>query len=274
MLSKCVSSSAALLKAPEHDRLRVYTSSEEKSQAVCLLVGWSNSTNKVIGKYASIYTELGVPCIALAPKMSDVWFTSSGNKLCEAALKILEEKAAENQGSPLSLVFHMFSGGIYVAFPKILESWSHSDSVLKTSVVPKCMVFDSGPSDYTIRSGTAASKLLLEQGALNLLTYYIANAIGISTTFLIGSHKKAVLRSALESDVLDLPQLYLHSRRDTVAPPDWVSTIMKEQQDKGRKVTSHTWDDSQHLRLYLDHKEEYTNKVHTFLRTCGIVGLY
>ena len=274
VLSRCVSSSTALLKAPGHDRLRVYLPNQDEphqSQAVCLLVGWSNSSNKVIGKYASIYTELGVPCIALAPRMSDIWFTSHGNKLCEDALKVLEEKVRKNEGLPLSLVIHLFSGGIYVVFPKILESWSRSDFILRTGAVPKCVVFDSGPSDYTFQSGTAASKLLLQQGALNRISYYIANAIGISTAFLIGSHKRAVLRSALESEAMALPQLYLHSQRDTVAPLEWVSAVMKEQQAKGRAVSSHIWDDSQHLRLYLDHKEEYTNQVHTFLKAHQIV---
>ena len=237
---------------------------------MCLLVGWSNSSNKVIGKYASIYTELGVPCIALAPRMSDIWFTSHGNKLCEAALKVLEEEV-HKAGSPLSLVIHLFSGGIYVVFPKILESWTRSDFILRTGAVPKCVVFDSGPSDYTIQSGTAAAKLLLQQGAFNRISYYLANIIGISTTFLIGSHKRAVLQSALESEVLAIPQLYLHSQRDTVAPFEWVNVTMKQQREKGRAVSSHSWDDSQHLRLYLDHKEAYTNQVYAFLKTNQVV---
>ncbi len=270
--SKSLTSSAVLLKLPNNGRVYSPSPSSEHD-AVALLVGWMGSRNKVIEKYSTIYTQLGIPCVALAPNEQNVLFTSSGNKLCEAALETLEEmeNTRTNKRLPLSLIIHMFSGAGYAVFPKILETWSHSDSILKTSVVPKCFIIDSGPTEFSIKPGVEAANLMYKQGGFNLFTYVIANAMGISTSILIGNQKRSMLRSALESDMLDIPQLYLHSKKDTVATFDWVSRIMEGQTERGRSVSSHCWEDTQHLKLYLEHKDEYICCIHTFLKSCNVV---
>lgn len=270
--SKSFTSSAVLLKLPNNGR--VYSPSHPSEHgAVALLVGWMASRNKVIEKYSTIYTQLGIPCVALAPNEQNVLFTSSGNKLCGAALETLEEmeKTRTNKRLPLSLIIHMFSGAGYAMFPKFLETWSQSDSILKTSVVPKCFIMDSGPTEFSIKAGVEAANLTYKQGGFNWVTYLIANAMGISTTILIGNQKRSLLRSALESDVLDIPQLYLHSETDTVATCEWVDKIMEGQRQRGRRVSSHCWEDTEHLKLYLEHKDEYTHHIHAFLKSCNVV---
>ena len=258
-------------------RLRLYlppvaAPQSDTGRAVCFLVGWAGSKPKVMAKYASLYTDMGVPSIALAPTMPDVWFNKEGNKLSESVLSTLESLSnSSTSESPLSLILHIFSAGGYVVFPKLLDSLSNPDSILRTSVIPKCAIFDSGPTDFTYHSGFAASKLLLSQGAFNMLSYSIANTIGVLTNFFGGNQKRATLRSTLDSDLLELPQLYLHSSNDSVATYEWVSNIIQEQKEKGRQVSSHCWEETEHLRLYLEHKDEYTRCVEGFLKECQLL---
>lgn len=236
---------------------------QSASNAVCLLVGWTDAIPRVVAKYASLYTDMGIPCLALAPSLFNIWFSSSANRVCDTVLKTLDS-LAESESS-MSLILHTFSGGGYVVYPRLLEEWSQPDSILHTSVNPKCIIFESGPSDFSYREGLAASKLLRKQGTYNIMTQYMANVAGCATTFCIRNQKRAVLRSALASDLLNLPQLYLHSKGDSVCIYSWVTRIIDEQKKKGRQVSSQCWEKPEHLRLYLEHKDEYTQCIKRFL---------
>ena len=266
------SSSALLQKLPKNGKVYPAVScSEGGPPAVTLLVGWMASREKVIGKYTSIYTRLGIPCVVLAPNERNVVFTSSGKSLCEAALDALLEmkKEREDTPSPLPLIIHLFSGAGYAVFPKLLETWAHSNSVLKKSIIPRCIIFDSGPTKFAFRPGVEAANLILhKERVFTLFMYKLAVAI---VTSAIGSQKQKVLQSALESDTLHIPQLYLYSLADTVVRYEWLQGIMENQREKGRSVSSHSWEHTEHLKLYLDHKEEYTQHIHSFLKSCELV---
>ncbi len=273
--SRPLASSAVLQKLPKNGKVYYPAGlSSSDPPALTLLVGWMASREKVIGKYTSVYTQLGIPCLALAPNEQNVLFTSSGNSLCEAALDTLVEiKGAQTDTrSPLPLIIHMFSGAGYAIFPKLLETWSQPNSILKHHVVPKCIIFDSGPTQFAIKPGVEAANLMYKQGGFNLFTYTLVVMMGISTSILFGSQKQQLLQSALESELLNLPQLYLHSRQDTVASFEWLRGIMEGQREKGRSVYNHAWEQTEHLKLYLDHKEEYTQHIHSFLRLCKLIN--
>lgn len=234
---------------------------------ITLLVGWAASNLKVVGKYSTIYTKLGIPCLCVAPGILKIWSTKFGNAFTQNILHALDTSLKK----PCSLVLHICSGGGTAIFPTFTEQHSDSSSLIWTKTHPACVIFDSGPSNFSYESGTAAAKLMYKQGAYNLFTYSIASGVGILTNRLVGTRKRSELSSALESGLLDMPQLYLHSAVDTVSPPSWVKAIVDKQVEKGRDVSSHCWPDSEHVRHYLRHPDQYEREVVSFLKKCQLV---
>ena len=79
------------------------------------------------------------------------------------------------------------------------------------------------------------------------------------------------MKHILRSPLLDIPQLYLYSKADTVATPSLVHKTIHEQQAMGRDVTLHCWEDSPHVRHYLTHPVNYEHHVHTLLKKCQLI---
>lgn len=237
-------------------------------RALSLMVGWAASNPKVMSKYASIYTKLGIPCLSIAPGVRFIWSSRLANAQTQNVLSSVESSLKE----PASLLLHLFSGGSSVVLPKITEDYSDPSSMLCTRFPLACVVFDSGPANFSFESGTAAARLSYELGAYNYFTYLLASATGIISEKLIGARKRLELKKSMASDVLDIPQLYLHSEEDSVSPSSWVNAVVGEQKERGRDVSSFCWIDSEHVRHYLHHPEEYEEQVSTFLKKCNIIG--
>ena len=242
-------------------------SKNPRKRTIALGVGWIASNLKAVGKYSSIYTSLGIPYLCVSPSTFHIWSTTLGTSLTTDILNSLDTSLIE----PCSLVLHIFSGGGSVVFPKLTKEHANSASQLHTKTPPVCVVFDSGPAEYSHRSGTAAAKLVYKHGGYNFITYHLATGVGIVTAKAFGGRKSAELRNALDSELLNLPQLYFHSTMDTVSPPFYVESVIAEQKAKGRDVTNFCWKDTEHVRHFQTHPEEYKDLVETFLRKCNIV---
>ena len=155
--------------------------------------------------------------------------------------------------------------------PKLSEDHASSSSLIRTKFPPACVVFDSGPADFSYESGTAAAKHMYEQGGLNLVTYWMAASVGIMTEKLVGTRKRDELRQALDSPLLDIPQLFLYSEVDTVSRFPYVEDVIARQRSKGRNVINFHWKDSLHVRHFITHPTEYTEKVTAFLKKCNVI---
>ena len=234
-------------------------------RVVVMMVGWVESRHSVLSKYAALYTELGLPCVAVAPSAPYVWYTALGNSATQNVLHLLDHAFK----SPTDLLLHIFSGGGSVVFPQLLHEHSKPNG-LYSKLTPTGVVFDSGPVRFSRKSGLAASKLLYQQGGLNLLTYSLANVVGILTDLTIGSKKRSELQESLDHPTfLQLPQLYLFSDRDSVCSAKLVQEVMEGQKVKGREVWSHCWDDTEHVKHFVQHPEEYGKKIMDFMRTAS-----
>ena len=174
----------------------------------------------------------------------------------------------QSMQQPVSLLLHIFSGGGIVVFPQLLDEHKKPNSLLTSKLLPAGVIFDSGPADFAFRPGIEAAKLVYKQGGYNIFTYSLASSLGVLTDLAIGSKKRASRQTALEdTQLLQIPQLYLHSKADTVCPPETVWEVMEGQKAKGRKVDSHCWDDTEHVRLFSKHPEEYTERIVDFIKT-------
>ena len=235
--------------------------------AIALMMGWIGSNIRSLRHFAPVYTSLGIPVLCCAPSLWSVWLTSQGNKITSRILQTLDEGIDESS----SLILHIFSGAGYVVFPKLSEEAS-KESLLTRKLIPTCTVFDSGPTDFSFKSGTSGAKLKYKQGGYNFISYVSANTVGTAINLLIGARKRSERKQALRSKLFDIPQLYLHSDNDPVCPPEWVAGVMGEQRALGREVGERCWGDASHVRLLRDHPQEYAREVADFLKKCGVVS--
>lgn len=109
------------------------------SRLLVLMVGWVQSRQNALSKYASIYTQLGFPCVAVATPVPLVWFTSLGNNVTRNILGLLDDSLEV----PVPLLFHIFSGGGTALFPQLLREYMKTDSPFPSKLCPVGVVFDS-----------------------------------------------------------------------------------------------------------------------------------
>ena len=233
-----------------------------QKRVVVVLVGWAASQLRHVGKYAPLYTDLGIPCLCVAPHIFHTWLRKAGDTYTQAILKGVEASFT----SPVSLILHLFSGAAGTILPKMCEEYSKAGSSQAMKLPIAGVVFDSGPTDFSYEAGTAAARIVYEQGRYNFPTYVAATTFGVVTDWMFGSKKRKDLNAALESTVLKVPQLFLYSEADTVMRAYRARQRIEAQVAMGRDVTSYCWKDSQHVRHFADHPVEYQTQLAAFLK--------
>lgn len=229
-----------------------------KSKGIVLLLGWAASRIKSIARYASIYSELGIPSVCAAPTLSEVWLASYGNAKAKKILGAVKETSEER----CEITLHLFSGAGFAFLPTIVEEVTNVDSKLHLSGI----VFDSGPVPFRQRAGLAAANLMRQQGGYGPLAYYAACTGGIMVNAVLGRARRNSMRAVLDHPVLHhVPQLYLYSSSDSVALVDDVEDEMRLQASRGVDVSGHRWNDSEHLKHFIKYPDEYTLEVTKFM---------
>lgn len=229
-----------------------------------VMVGWAESRQSALSKYAGLYTGLGLPCVTIAPSVTLSWFSTLGNRVTRQLLSLLDHSLEQ----PVSVLYHIFSGGGTVVFPQLLAEHETPGSPPHSKLHPAGVVFDSGPALFSREAGLAASRLVYQQGGFNFLTHTLASMTGVLVDLAVGWKRRREHRAALEHQhLLQVPQLYLHSEKDLVFPLDQAREVMEDQRRRGRQVTSHCWPDTEHVRHFMEHPDKYKQKVVDFLST-------
>lgn len=240
---------------------KVYLPSVEEKKAsnsIAVLAGWAMSSDRALGKYSKIYTDLGIPSLCLTPNLLELWSSRKGDTL---TIKIIDYLTGSREPeAPVNVVFHLFSGTPGIILPALTNQLSAGGSNINV----KGIIIDSGPVEFVYMSGKRA----LQLAKLNKVVYYIAGLAGATVNLLVGRKKRAELVEAMHSPALSsIPQLYLNSESDTVCSPERVKHLVEEQRRMGRDVHHFSWSDSQHVRLYVDHPTEYESQIKSFLKT-------
>lgn len=232
-------------------------------RVIAILVGWTSATLRPVVKHARPYTNVGIPAVCVAPSLFQVWSTNLSSRVTRSVLQSLDESL----NGPVSLVLHVFSSGPGVLFPLFISDFESTERKLTRKLNPSCVVFDSGPAQFTYDAGVAAARILYR----SYPTFLAAVCAGITVDAFVGKKKRAEWTGILQSPLLDIPQLYLYSEADTVARPSQVEKVMLDQQAMGREVSSHRWKEGQHVRHYVGDPDTYEHHVHTLLRKCQLI---
>ena len=233
-------------------------------RAIAILMGWTSSTVRPVVKHANPYTKVGIPAVCVAPSLFQVWSTNLSSKVTRSVLQSLDDSL----NGPVSLILHVFSSGPGVLLPLFISDFESTERKLTRKLNPTCVVFDSGPAQFTYDAGVAAAKILYRSYPM----FLAAVCAGVTVDTFVGRKKRAEWTGILQSPLLDIPQLYLYSEADTVARPSQVEKVMLDQQAMGREVTSHRWKESQHVRHYSGDPDTYEHHVHTLLKKCQILA--
>ena len=227
-----------------------------------VMVGWSQSSNKSLAKYASLYNQLGLPCVTMATHMSLLCYTSLANRNTKQMVQHLDKSTTTS----FRVLYHIFSSGGYIIFPHLMAEYDNPSSPLRTKFIPAGVVLDSGPINFSAQAGYQANKSMYDQGGYNYLIYTLVNGYSLFTDMAVGSRKRSELQAALKhTELLQMPQLYLYSENDLTCSAERVRGIMEGQRKMGRQVTGHCWTESEHVKHYVRHPEEYKQKIADFI---------
>ena len=222
-----------------------------------VLVSWTGASHGALAKYGSLYTKHGMHAVCIVPSVFQMWSTTLGNALLSSVFSSINSSLRE----PARVLLHMFSSAPSVVLPALSQTLSSYANLSLSGVV-----FECGPVRFSYKSGFAASKAMYDQGGFTLPTYLAANTAGSVVSTVVGKRRRKELSAAMKSDLLaGVPQLFLYSQDDAVAPIEWVESMIKEQQSLGRTVETHCFAGGDHIRNLLTHPTEYQDRLSAFL---------
>ena len=222
-----------------------------------IVVGWAASSHRPLSKYATVYT--GHKLHALTVCISALQVLSS--RLSKTAASSLFKTLNSALERPTTLLLHMFSAAPFVVLPLLRELLASCPNLSLGGVV-----FECGPTNYTVQSGMAASQLMYQEGAISLPVHLAACSVSATVDVLVGRRKRRELLSALQSPLLSgVPMMFLYTDNDTVVKKEWVESVIRYQQGLGRTVDSYCFSNGTHNGNIVTHHDLYRTTLSSFL---------
>ena len=230
---------------------------------VAVIFGWIASTRSQVAKYAPIYLDKGYYTVETNMPIAVGWVPFLAKRQSVGIADELDRLAiqARMQKQELDVVFHMFSLAANAFLPGMLATMSKPDTKWRL----RAIVHDSGPVGFGVEPGVAAANIMLEEGAMSKVKHQAVVSMGKALDGVFGSTHRASMAKLSQSPLTAVPQLFLYSRRDRVAPWKDVQRFMKEQAERGVDVSSHCWKDSLHVKHFRQYPSEYKALVGGFL---------
>eukprot|EP00118_Oscarella_pearsei_P028434 m.2140 g.2140 ORF g.2140 m.2140 type:complete len:244 (+) comp8347_c0_seq1:1343-2074(+) len=223
-----------------------------KRLSTVIIAGWAASTPRVLNKYGSFYEENGIKAKVLPLGIPQLWFSSFGKSAAHKRL----------QGIPKNedIILHVFSGSSTSTLPYLIDGIKEKNFNLVG------IIFDSCPTEFSIKPGLTAVKILKSEGKINPIVANVVSLAGIVVCWLIGpSVNRRAEKCWLCDEVKGVPHLYIYCKDDPVASAEFVESWISRQKDRGISVASHCWEGAAHVRHFQENPELYKKQLIEFL---------
>ena len=222
-----------------------------------IVVGWSESSHRPLSKYTTVYTGYRLHALTVCTSTLQVW----SSRLSKTAASSLFKPLNSALERPTTLLLHMFSAAPLVMLPPLQELLASCPNLSLGGVV-----FECGPSNFSLQTGIAASRLMYQEGAFSLPVHLAACSVGITVNMLVGRRRRQELLGALQSPLLSgIPMMFLYTENDTVVKKEWVESLIRDQQGLGRTVDSYCFSNGTHNRNIVTHYDLYRTTLSSFL---------
>ena len=239
------------------------------SGAHVAILGWAGSTVRHLRGVGGIYRRAGAEVI---PASAQVFRAMARPEGWAEEGRALAARLVE--ASPTQLVLHVFSNAGFWTYATALEALP---AAMRARV--RAVILDSAPGFperiepwFYARYSTMAMMPAVLRGlrrppALThpLLTpavwafmraWYHANPTAIAAA-------ERSLRVVRETGSWD--HLVLYSAADRLVPPHFVEAFVHRLGASGRGVEAHRWEDAEHVRLMITHRQAYFARIAAFL---------
>ncbi|CAG8602508.1 7463_t:CDS:1 [Paraglomus occultum] len=260
---------------------------------IVIMFGWTNGQLKHLSKIASFWRAKGNYHILYytAPDFPYVYFPYKAEKLCEGFIPYLYEwKVFDNESSTTSavtdnnvvnntrrrpkVIAHVFSNGGGGGLAGMIQ-------MLKANNLPFCfsaIILDSVPGVgfftlYRLYTATQTNPfkkfvtMLMTAGIMLLTTPWI-------TLYLTIIRRKPlvqyIVHALLYEKATDCPRLFLYSKKDAIVPYTAVRKTAKMSADMGYVTDELLFENTEHVKHWIDQREIYENVVNKFLEQNSI----
>jgi hypothetical protein len=228
------------------------------------MIGWLNSSKKLLSKYASIYGKRGLDTVAFSPDATHVLFPNKTYSVMEELLMELQKDPVKDK----DIIIHGFSVGAYTYSQMLRVIEDNGDKYRCVARRIKGQVFDSPPDQSHIKTGLPQALFPtnpMMHGVLgNVIGFYQSAASNVTKEHLAASH-------IFHNNPVLAPSLWFYSEQDPIAPPGPCDTVINKWSNKGIDVTSFKLTKSTHVDHFRVHPELYENAVHDFLSTYSLI---
>nr|CAG8607025.1 7191_t:CDS:1 [Entrophospora candida] len=267
------------------------------------MFGWSNSSIKNVSKCASYWRnykdEKGEKKFHIlyyvAPIFPYFYYPLSAENLTESFIPFLQEfgvlsssSLASNEKKPL-VIAHAFSNGGTMGMVALINACKKHNFNLSYDAV----ILDSGPGTtgvfglykvYTVAETNLLKKILIfiiveillffGYPILLILSFikkkklfinYIADSLLNNN-----NNNKIKVEEGRNKDTIArigtaCPRLFIYSKADKLIPYKKIEDIIEKSKRSGFKTTTLRFEDSEHVRHWLTHKQEYEKTLDDFL---------
>lgn len=237
------------------DHFIIMLNNTQKKPAI-FIFGWLGAKEYHMDRVKSFYEEIGIPAFSIIQSYKSILNISSNQQK-------INEFVNEAQDRPL--IAHVFSLNGASAF---LKCFTDETLKLKPAIQMKGLVLDSTPGHINrTLYHRAFSKALFPRS--NILSS-IANVVlapGFDAFLLLArKHNKESERMIkhIYEHPFTCPQLIFSSEKDKLIRNQDVREYEMKAREAGAIVTSKYYTDSDHIKMYRDHRPEYKQLIQEF----------
>ena len=270
---------ATQLKCEKYSKDVVIRNIDVKQQSpLVLIIGWTKCRQKQIAKYSEIYEKQGCTTITVSSCQlyKGLFYESLFVNDTKIVIDAMNSQLDVCRNRPV--FWQLFSlCGPYM-YLNILHYYyqigkDHSQLAKlqksKEEIIPKfCGVLYDSP---VIEPFTG--KMLADTISVGVTNNTLLSMIGRFSEVMFpyltqynGMH--GICSKLLKRAPILLPQLYLYSKEDPIAPYKDIVEFIKYQKAVGADVKSKMWDDSDHVAHFRKYPKEYENLVVSFIKEC------